>query len=64
MKCNLLLAAGLSLTGLSLAFSAPASAAGPEQGRWSFSLLGGIDTPATTASTTWPARTGWSSATA
>ena len=45
MKCNLLLAAGLSLTGLSLAFSAPASAAGPEQGRWSFSLLGGIDTP-------------------
>ena len=45
MKCNLLLAAGLSLTGLSLAFSAPASAAGPEQGRWSFSLLGGIDMP-------------------
>lgn len=45
MNRTLLLAAGLSLSGLSLIFSVPASAAGPEPGRWSFSLLGGVDRP-------------------
>ena len=34
---------------LSLAVSAPAIAAGPQQGKFSFSLFGGLDTPVSLA---------------
>lgn len=35
----------LSVLAVSLVLSAPAYAAGPEQGKWSMSVFGGIDTP-------------------